>query len=215
MGVMMTERDDDRLPESLREALRGYHEPPPPPREQMWWAISAARARRGSKQRGLRRLYWGLALAATLLLGIGIGRLVSRASGPLPTPGGSAGFAVASTPYRVAAGQYLARTEVLLTDFTAESRQGRLPPQFIATARDLLTTTRLMLDSPAADDPQLKVLLQDLELVLAQVTQLPDEPRQQSELDLISQSLTQRSVLARLRAVTPAAGAPTRAQGVL
>jgi hypothetical protein len=215
MGVMTAEPDDDRLPEGLREALRGYHEPPAAPREQMWWAISAARAQRRSRQRVARRLYWGLALAATLILGIGIGRLVSRASRPLPTPGGSAGYVIAATPYRVAAGQYLARTEVLLTDFTTESRKGRIGARFLASARDLLTTTRLMLDSPAADDPQLKVLLQDLELVLAQLTQLPDEPRQRSDLDLINQSLTQRSVLARLRAATPAAGAPTRAQGVL
>jgi hypothetical protein len=72
-----------------------------------------------------------------------------------------------------------------------------------------------MLDSPAADDPQLRILLQDLELVLAQVTQLPDEPRQRTELDLINESLTQRGVLARLRAATPAAGDPARAQGAL
>jgi len=212
---MSNDWQDDELPERLREAVRGYHEPPPAPREQMWWAISAARTRRRSARKVVRRVQWALALAATLVLGIAIGRLVSRASGPLPAPGGAAGYAIASTPYRVAAGQYLARTEVLLTDFTAESRRGRLRPQFLASARDLLGTTRLMLDSPAADDPQLKVLLQDLELVLAQVTQLPDEPRQRTELELINQSLTQRSVLARLRAATPAAGAPTRAQGVL
>ena len=213
---MTIERDDEPLPEGLREALRGYHQPPAaPPRDQMWWAISAARARRRSARRIVRRAYWGLALAATLVLGIGIGRLVSRGAGPLPAPQGSAAIAAASTAYRVAAGQYLSRTEVLLTDFSAQSRKGRLAPQFIASARDLLTTTRLMLDSPAADDPQLKVLLQDLELVLAQVTQLPEEPRQRNELDLINQGMSQRGVLARLRAANPAAGAPTRAQGVL
>lgn len=205
---MANEWHDEELPERLREAVRGYNEPPAAPRDQMWWAISAARARRRSARRVARRLYWGLALAATLVLGIGIGRLVSRGAGPLPVPQGSAA-------YRVAAGQYLARTEVLLTDFTTESRKGRLDAQFVASARDLLTTTRLMLDSPAADDPQLRVLLQDLELVLAQVTQLPDQPRQKNELDLINQGLTQRGVLARLRAAAPVAGDPARAQGVL
>ena len=212
---MANDWNDDELPERLRDAVRGYNEPPPVPRDQMWWAISAARARRRASQRIARRVYWSLALAATLVLGIGIGRLVSRAAGPLPAPAGSGAYASASAPYRVAAGQYLARTEVLLTDFTTESRKGRLDPQFIASARDLLTTTRLMLDSPAADDPQLKVLLQDLELVLAQVTQLPEEPRQKSEIDFIAQGLIQRGVLARVRAATPAAGVPTRAQGVL
>ncbi len=212
---MADDWNDGELPGRLRDALRGYNEPPAVPREQMWWAISAARARRRSARRLTRRLGWALALAAMLVLGIGIGRLVERGTRPLPAPQGSAAYVGASAPYRVAAGQYLARTEVLLTDFTAQSRRGRLDPQFMASARDLLTTTRLMLDSPAADDPQLKLLLQDLELVLAQVTQLPDEPRQRTELDLINQSLTQRSVLARLRAATPAAGDPARAQGVL
>ena len=212
---MTPERDENELPAGLREALRDYRQPPATPREEMWWAISAARSRRRSVRRIMRRAYWGLALAATLILGIGIGRLVSRGTRPLPAGAGSAAYAAASTPYRVAAGQYLARTEVLLTDFSAESRKGRLDPQFLSAARDLLTTTRLMLDSPAADDPQLKVLLQDLELVLAQLTQLPDEPRQRTELDLINQSLIQRGVLTRLRAVTPAAGAATRDQGVL
>ncbi len=212
---MANERDDEPLPERLQQAARGYNQPPAAPREEMWWAISAARARRRSARHVARRVYWGLALAATLVLGIGIGRLVSRGAGPLPALAGSAAYARATTAYRVAAGQYLARTEVLLTDFSAESRKGRLDPQFIESARDLLTTTRLMLDSPAADDPQLNVLLQDLELVLAQVSQLPDEPRQKSDIDLINQGMTQRGVLARLRAATPAAGSPTRAQGVL
>ncbi len=212
---MANDWDDEELPGRIRDAARGYHEPPAAPRDQMWWAISAARARRRSKRRLTRGLTWGLALAATLVLGIGIGRLFSRGAGPLPAPEGSAAFARASAAYRVAAGQYLARTEALLTDFTAESRTGRLDRQFLASARDLLTTTRLMLDSPAADDPQLRILLQDLELVLAQFTQLPDEPRQRTELDLINQSLTQRGVLARLRAATPVAGDPARAQGVL
>jgi len=211
---MTTERDEEPLPERLHEAARGYNQPPAVPREEMWWAISAARARRRTTRRIVRRVYWGLALAATLILGIGIGRLAfSGARSPVaviaPAPLGS------STAYRVAAGQYLSRTEVLLTDFGTESRKGRLEPQFLASARDLLSTTRLMLDSPAADDPQLKVLLQDLELVLAQVTQLTEEPRQQGELDFINQGMTQRGVLARLRAATPAAGAPTRDQGVL
>lgn len=212
---MTPERDDNQLPDRVREALRDYRQPPAAPRDEMWWAISAARSRRRSVRRIVRRAYWGLALAATLILGIGIGRLVSRGAGPLPAPAGSAAYATASTAYRVAAGQYLMRTEVLLTDFSAQSRKGRLDPQFLSAARDLLTTTRLMLDSPAADDPQLRALLQDLELVLAQVTQLPEEPRQRTELDLINQSLTQRGVLARLRAATPAAGGPTREQGVL
>jgi len=209
------ERDNEPLPEPLLGAARGYHEPPPVPREAIWSAIVAERERRRAARRNLRRLRWGLALAATLVLGIGIGRFGWVSGSPRASAGTVAAPGVPAVAYRVVAAQYLARTEVLLTDFNAESRRGRLDPQFLASARDLLTTTRLMLDSPAADDPHLGALLQDLELVLAQIAQLPEEPGRTGDIDLINQGLTQRSVLTRLRAATPEAGTPTRIQGAL
>ena len=205
---MTPDRDEDRLPERLNEAARAYHAPLETPREEMWSAIAAERERRRARRRTMVRVRWGLALAATLVLGIGIGRLVHRAGAPLPVPQGSAA-------YTVAAGQYLARTEVLLTDFRAVSRSGRLDPQFLAAARDLLTTTRLMLDSPAGEDQRLRPLLQDLELVLAQIAQLGVEPAARTEMDLITEGMTQRSVLNRIRATAPATGAATRIQGAL
>lgn len=212
---MMAERQDDGLPERLREAARDYHRPPPTPREEMWAAIVAERERRRFTRRNVRRLRWGLALAATLVIGIGIGRFGWMRMSRSPAPVGADAVRPSSTAYRVVAAQYLERTEALLTDFHAESRGGRLEPRFLASAQDLLATTRLMLDSPAADDPHLSALLQDLELVLAQIAQLPAAPGQKSDLDLINQGLTQHSVLSRLRAATPAAGTPTRTQGVL
>ena len=214
---MTTPPDDDSLPERLLDAARHYHAPLPTPREEMWAAIAAVRRRRHAVRRIARPLAWSLALAAALVLGIGIGRYgwlsgAPRAAAPVAL--GPAG-AAPSAPYRVAAGQYLARTEVLLTDFRTVSRTGRLDPQFLASARDLLTTTRLILDSPAGNDPHLQILLQDLELVLAQITQLPAEAAGKTELDLINQGLTQRSVVARIRAATPAAGSPARTIGAL
>ncbi len=150
------------------------------------------------------------------MLGIGIGRLVWLSGRPeAAAPGVAPAPSAPSAAYRVVAAQYLARSEALLTDFRSESRRGRLDPQFMASARDLLATTRLMLDSPAADDPHLNALLQDLELVLAQIAQLPAEPGRQDDIDLINQGLNQRSVLSRLRAAAPAAAAPARIQGVL
>ena len=212
---MTTERDDDQLPDRLRDAARAYHAPLATPREEMWAAIGAERERRRAVRRNLRRLRWGLALAATLVLGIGLGRLLSRPGGPgTAAPMAAAGSGAPSAAYRVAAAQYLARTEVLLTDFRAATARGRLDPQFLAGAHELLTTTRLMLDSPAAQDPQLAALLQDLELVLAQIAQLSAEPRRRDEIDFINQGLTQSRVLTRLRA-EGSAGARARTQGVL
>ena len=44
-------------------------------------------------------------------------------------------------------------------------------------ARSLLGTNRLLLDSPVATDPRMRQLLEDLELVLAQIAQLSAEGR--------------------------------------
>ena len=211
----MTTHDDEPLPERVRDAARGYHTPGDVPREEMWRAIAAGRAQRVVARRANQRLRWGLALAATLILGIGIGRLVIPGGPFHAAPTAATAQAGATTAYRVAAGQYLARTEVLLTDLHAERRRGRPSSEFVASARNLLTTTRLMLDSPAGDDPRLAGLLQDLELVLAQISQLQTEPGQQGEFDMITQSITQSGVLTRLRAATPGAGVPARTEGVI
>jgi hypothetical protein len=205
------EREEGELHERLLAVAREYNEPRATPRDEMWSAIAAERQRRQTRRRGLP-VRWGLALAAVLVLGIAIGRWTtggrgSIASGPTAAP--------SDVAYQVAAAQYLTRTEVLLTDFRAESKAGRLEPRFVAAARDLLTTTRLMLDCPAAKDPHTKALLEDLELVLAQITQLPTEPGRRNEMDLINQGMDRHSVLTRLRTATPAGPAPARTQGVL
>jgi hypothetical protein len=212
MGFMTHFERDDRLNERLLDVARQYHAPLPTPREDMWSAIAAERQRRHeSRRRGLP-IRWGLALAAVLVLGIAIGRWTMGGRGPIAS--GATGVP-SDVAYQVAAAQYLTRTEVLLTDFRTETKSGRVTPQFLQAARDLLATTRLMLDCPAAKNPRMKSLLEDLELVLAQITQLPTEAGKRSELELITQSMTQHSVLTRLQAATPAVLSPARAQGEL
>ena len=61
----------------------------------------------------------------------------------------------------------------------------------------MLTRTRLLMDSPAADDPAMHDLLEDLELVLMQVVRLQHGSR--TELELINRALEQRDVIPRLR----------------
>ncbi|HEY3257886.1 MAG TPA: hypothetical protein VGJ64_03450, partial [Gemmatimonadaceae bacterium] len=75
-------------------------------------------------------------------------------------------------PYQVATIRHLANAEALLTAFRTDSRDAKMDAQLSAWARDLLSNTRLLLDSPAADDPQRARLLGDLELVLAEIVQL-------------------------------------------
>jgi hypothetical protein len=67
----------------------------------------------------------------------------------------------------------------------------------------------LLLDSPAADDQSTRLLLQDLELVLAEIAQL-SVSSESHERDLITQNLEQGGVLSRLRTAVPAGASPTR-----
>ncbi|HYK82079.1 MAG TPA: hypothetical protein VEU55_02960 [Gemmatimonadales bacterium] len=207
---------EDRFERLLRNAAQDYHRPPETPREELWRHIAAARARRRPAARARPWLRWGVGLAAVLALGIGIGRWTTRGFRPTSVAAGPSGAArlPGTLAYRVAAAQYLTRTEALLTGFRSEARAGRPEAQFAAQARDLLSTTRLMLDSPAARDRRLRDLLEDLELVLAQIAQLPATgPRE--EVQLINEGLEQRSVLWRLRTANPVGSGPVSAPGAL
>ena len=210
---------DDRFDDLLREAARHYHRPPDTPREELWARIEAERRRRRAAPRVMARSLawrWGLAMAAVLLLGIAIGWWIrppkDRVRPPLPP------FVARAAPgdvaYRLAAAQYLSRTEALLTGFRSDARTGRLDAQLVSQARELLSSTRLLLDSPAGRNARLKPLLEDLELVLAQIALLPTA-RDSEDVELISQGIDQRSVLTRLRTAIPAGPATARAQGAL
>jgi hypothetical protein len=54
------------------------------------------------------------------------------------------------------------------------------------------------MDSPDPIEPQLRALLEDLELVLAQIARLPARP-DAPDVYLIDQALDQREVIPRLR----------------
>ncbi len=204
---------EDRFEQLLRDAARDYHRPPDTPREAMWRRIAAARAARRRVIVLHPWVRWGAGLAAVLAVGIALGRWTAGGAGRRgPAAGGA--DRVSALAYGVAAAQHLTRTEALLTGFRAEARAGDPTAQFSAQARDLLTTTRLMLDSPAANDPRLKSLLEDLELVLAQIAQLRASGARE-DVQLINQGLDQRSVLLRLRTAIPAGPGPVRTQGAL
>ncbi|HEY8176537.1 MAG TPA: hypothetical protein VIF32_12635 [Gemmatimonadaceae bacterium] len=211
-------QEDDRLPEALRVAARDYNEPPELSHsdlDDMWSAIekdafpkrfsspSAPRAEsrepRAQSRFSTRNL---LPLAAVLLLGVAIGRFgLPRKQQALPSvavrPAGGDSVAVPE-PYQTTTSQYLGRTAALLVSLPSEVHSGRADDLLLGRAHDLLLTTRLLLDSPAASDPRFRNLLEDLELVLAQVVRLQAD-QGKGELDLIRQALDQRDVLPRLR----------------
>jgi hypothetical protein len=133
---------------------------------------------------------------------------VPRSSGVAPTDGTPLG-ASTRTLYQAAAVQTLAQAEALLTSYRrgddmAGSRDQEAMLQAARWARDVLSSTRLLLDSPASRDPQLRALLSDLELVLAQIVQLSGAPLQAGERELIERAMRDRDLLPRLRSAVPA-----------
>lgn len=116
--------------------------------------------------------------------------------------------------FDIVAARHLSRSEVFLTLFRDALRGDETTELSPATARQLLVRNRLLLDSPAARDPRMRRLLEDLELVLAQIAQLPvDEPS--GDTDLIADGMEAGDVLTRLRSATSTGVAATLRQGAL
>lgn len=177
---------------------------------------------------------YGLGIAALLALGIAIGRITvpSRSEAPGASPATSAQTSTQPVPDQptltavpnpgsrspapaspvvrgrgevaalFATGDHLTQVETFLTEF------GTRPPatDFAGQAQDLLTNTRLLLDSKRVSDVRTRKLLEDLELVLAQIATL--NPRQRNrDLDLIADGLAQSHLRTRLRNAIPAGSA--------
>ena len=133
---------------------------------------------------------------------VGTRPLTEYASDTRPQVPTTTGGEVQAVSYQVATEQHLESAEALLTSFTLESRDQRMNSQFAGWAKGLLSNTRLLLDSPAGDDPRRAKLLQDLELVLAQIVQLsPDAPA--ADRELVQGSIQNGLVMTRLRSAIP------------
>ena len=211
---MMDQREDPQFEQWLKDRAKSYHSPHPTPREEMWQRIDAAR-----RNKAVIELHpwvrWAIAAAAVLALGIGIGRWTANQSvAPSGTPIATATDSSSNLVYQVAATQYLSRTEAFLTSFRADAQGGTNGARFATQARDLLSTTQLMLDSPAGNDPRLRSLLEDLELVLVQISQLGARG-EANETDFIRQGMNQSNVLPKLRSAIPAGPVSARNQGAL
>lgn len=233
---------DDKFEAFLaREAARLNVPPAEVPREEMWRAIAAARTVRPiAVARPRNRLFtthW-IGMAATLVLGLGIGRyMIARDVGPVPaaespaTGIGSTPDAPVSVPrgesprlsaavppvaragvpatdafsqrnggsatYSAASQQHLTRAEALVAVVSAMPADAALDSLTGRWARQILTNTRLLLDSPAGDDPMRRRLLEDLESVLVQLVQRSG--RTAEDRAMIDRTLQKTQILTRLR----------------
>ncbi len=251
---MTDTRDDEKFEEFLQREARGINVPRGEvPREAMWAAIEQARAsRRGAPRTSgrppmLRYAPW-IGMAATLLLGVGLGRFVWNGRVPSTEAGAATSTVVASdatpgptsgpvdgtnandaarpepeartvtatatprtTPrattipafergdqtYRVASDQHLSRAEALVAVVAATSTDAMMDSLTAKWARDILTNTRLLLDSPAGEDPVRRKLLEDLETVLVQLVQRSG--RTDEDRAMLDRTLQRTQLLTRLR----------------
>lgn len=247
---------DEKFEEFLkREAAAAYNRPPAAvPRDEMWRSIAAGRVRPGRPARhAFRRIAPWIGMAATLAIGVGVGRFVlprdaadappalaadTPAAGAPSAPATDAGAGHVAdptaptdaavprqlprrqalargttlvngggtldpgTPMQVASREHLVRAEALISVVASSAADAAIDSLTSRWARDMLTSTRLLLDSPAGEDPARRGLLEDLETVLVQLVQRSGAPA--DERALLDRSLERTQLLTRLR--TSAAG---------
>ncbi|MDQ6871310.1 MAG: hypothetical protein M3037_04785 [Gemmatimonadota bacterium] len=129
---------------------------------------------------------------------------VRVAHGKQAPPAATLPSAGTSSAYQLTAMRHLSEAEALLTSFrTRSNADQQMDAQLGTWARELLSNTRLLLDSPVANDPQRRPLLEDLELVLVQIVQLSPGSTPQDR-ELIEKTLQQDHVMTRLRTAIPA-----------
>jgi hypothetical protein len=254
MGLM----SDEKFAEFLQQHAPDYNKPGATPREDMWQVIAEARKQRANlrvvggaqpkaNKSWLRFTPW-IGMAATLLVGVGIGRYMLQnqptvttptqvSQAPLPAvsqapatsavaessaPSASndaplpdrvvpapitrratpprrevAELSPAITPVNQASREHLGRAEALFSVIAATPADAVMDSLTGRWARDMLTNTRLLLDSPAGEDPSRRQLLEDLETVLVMLVQRSGAPV--DERALLDRSLQRTQLLTRLR----------------
>jgi hypothetical protein len=217
--------DDIKFDEFLRQGAKDYKASVAPPVDALWSAIEAdvIKAIAPKKYRSfaslrtttgsLRTPTWiGLGLAATLIIGVGVGRWTSRTTSTVaPTIAATrtttADSVSSNTHARAVTLEHLADAEVFLTSVRAELRSGQTDADRAERSRDLLVRTRVLLGSSRNRPPEVERLLEDLELLLAEIAVLPQS---HSSLDktLLDESMRNGNIIPRIRATLP-----TRAAG--
>jgi hypothetical protein len=114
---------------------------------------------------------------------------------------------------RLVATRYLSRTESFLTRWRAGDPASTSGEWTRDWARRGLSDVRLLLDTTGQDDPEMKSLLLDLEVVLAQILQASADDSS-LDRDLATRRLNDRAVLPRLRNMIPAGPEAAASQGV-
>lgn len=206
--------DDTKFDDFLRQAASDYHAPVPPPADAIWAAIekdvAQAIAPPSRASRTFRAAAWmTLGIAATLLIGVAVGRWTARepaaqvaASAPPPATDSAGRGAHA----RAVTFEHLADAEIFLITVRAELKAGRADADRADRSRNLLVRTRVLLGAMPNRTPEVERLLEDLELLLAEIAALPPE-RSSLDRTLLDESMRDGNILPRIRATLPARAA--------
>jgi hypothetical protein len=109
----------------------------------------------------------------------------------------------AAIAYRLAVLQHVAGSEAMITEFRTAAHRGDVDAQLAKWSRDLLGETHMLESSAPAGDVTMKRLLQDLDLVLAQIVQYTNhDTHAADDLDLIERSIKRRAVMSNLRNIS-------------
>ena len=195
---------DRALDHALDDAAQHWRVAPPPT-EALWDDIAAeafttpvipmVRPSRGASWRAV-----GMLAAACLVVGVAVGRFTRTAAPVVATAASSAATSVpaAADPSQRLTEDLLARTAMLLASLPANNGSAARDPRLADQAARMLATTRVLLDATATQDHRMRLLLEDLELVLVQVARLRT-PREGSDLSIIRAAVAERDLVPRLR----------------
>jgi hypothetical protein len=204
---------DDRIDRLVDNGVADYHTPPGEvPRDELWQRIQAARRTGIRHDTRLARRVWiwpSAAAAAVILIAVGVivGRRMER-SVPAAARVIAAAKPDTSRPdaraYRLVLLQHMAGVEAMITAFRTSAKAGTMDKRIAGWSQELLSTTRMLESSAAADDPVMQRLLVDLDLVLTQIARYTGTGSYHpEELDVIEHSITKRGVISKLRSTLP------------
>jgi hypothetical protein len=165
-------------------------------REEMWETISRSwsdQASRHARTRSAR--LWGsagLGLAAMLAIGVFLGRWSVGVDGQHTATiiDDSVIERPLSTPYRIAVAEHFREAETLLVLFESSERAD---PGLSELARRLAATSRMLMASDAGRDAEIRSILLELELLLAQISRLVDDDP--TELDIVRTGVEEADAL--------------------
>lgn len=210
--------DDERFDDFVRRNLKDYNAPVPPPADAIWASIEKDVAEsirpRAVRPTTIRRLWIsiGVGIAATLMVGVAVGRWSTTRAPEAPLIAATPSLVSADDSARIATHaratmmEHLEEAEVFLTSVRADLKNGRADNERAGRSRELLSRTRLLLGASAKGSPEVARLLEDLELLLAEIAAVP-RSRPSMDLKLLDEKMRQGNVLPRIRATLPAQAA--------